>query len=189
MSTIPGEVHFLEILHALVVLAPELNCRDKVDREVVHTLWYLCRAARAWTRGPREPMFHGPCFISPAEKKILDEWIDKIEAITLDLLRGHEVWSAFLGMPWYVLQYRLGAKAAFLKEVFAEALRMLQKEESQMSVDDEVMICEVFGAMGARAKSVVPLLMELQSRTNFDVVRSAVVKALDCITERSKLSE
>jgi len=128
-------------------------------------------------------MFHGPRFIEPAEKKGLEEWIDSIEAITLDLLRGHEVWSAFLRLPWYVLQYRLGAKAAFLTEVFVEALRELQKEETQMSVDDEVMLCEVFGAMGREARAVAPALRELQARTRFEEVRSAAVKALESIAE------
>lgn len=177
------EQHFLEILHAIVILAPKLNCQAQVDREVVHAIWDLCRTARAWTRGPREPMFHGPRFIPPDKKKVLDEWIDTIESITLDLLRGQEVWLAFLGMPWYVLRYRFGVKAAFLTEIFVEALRELQKEETASSIDDEVMICEVFGAMGAAAKNVVPALRDLQAHTKLDAVRSAVIKALQSIVE------
>jgi hypothetical protein len=52
-----------------------------------------------------------------------------------------------------------------------------------MSVDDEVMLCEVLGAMGGEAKCVTPVLRELQSRTKFDEIRSAAVKALESIAE------
>src|SRR3954469_770712 len=55
--------HYLEILHALATLAPELRTAGAVDREVVHSVWELCRTARAWTRAPPEPMFDGPQFI------------------------------------------------------------------------------------------------------------------------------
>src|SRR4051812_7634805 len=106
--------HLTEILHALLVAAPALSEPASVDRGLVHSLWDLCRTARAWTRGPHEPMFHGPRFIAPAEKRLLDSWIDEIESTSLSLLRGQPAQFALLGLPWYVVEWGLGSRAAFL---------------------------------------------------------------------------
>ena len=62
--------HLTEILHALLVVAPELNGPAAVDRGLVHAVWELCRTVRAWTLGPHEPMFHGRQFIAAASRRL-----------------------------------------------------------------------------------------------------------------------
>ena len=176
--------HLLEILHALVVVAPGLHGGDAVDREVVHSLWELCRTARAWTRGPHEPEFHGLRFIPPDEKATLDRWIGEIEHATLLLLRGEEEWLAFLGIPWLLTPHRLAARATFLAPLFEEALRQTHEDEADSGVcdpDDGELLCQSLAEMGAAAASALPLLRRVHSDTRFPTVRAAASEAIEAL--------
>lgn len=173
--------HFLEILQALVVIAPALRSDPTVDREVVHAIWELCRTARDWTRGPHEPMFHGREFIPASEKKALDEWVDAFESITLYLLRGEDESLAFMGVPWLVARHRLAPRATFLAPLFIESLRQLHEDESDSGVlepDDGEALCQLLAEMGSAAKGTIPVLRQVQSNTRFAALRAAAAGAL-----------
>ena len=167
--------HHVEILEALWVLAPTLSEPAAVDRELIHRLWGLCRTARAWTRGPHEPMFHGRLFIPPAEKSRLDSWIDEIESITLNLLAGLRPALAFGGMAWYAVAWGLGPQAAFLVPLFQESLR---EHTPDGCVDDVINLCHALGSIGPAARGAVPLLIEVRDTTADAEARAAAVGAL-----------
>jgi hypothetical protein len=172
--------HLAEILHALLVAAPGLNGPAKIDRELVHAVWELCRTVRAWTCGPHEPMFHGRQFIPPAEKRRLDSWVDRVESIMLSLLRGDPVWSAFLGLPWYVVEWGLGPRAAFLAPLFTEMLQRLAEEGAD--ADDEINLCRALETMGPAARVAAARIHTLSENSPNPEVRAAAAEALRAIT-------
>lgn len=176
--------HFTEILQALLALAPTLSAESRVDCETVHVIWDLCRSARKWTEGPHEPMFHGKDFISPSDKETLDRWVDEIESITLDLLRGLPVWQTFSGLAEQINHYNLVAEPQFLAPVFTEALQnQLCEEQTIIVADEEVCLCNALAAIGPPAQQCVPLLQQLKDVSPFDEVKQAAQRALDTITQ------
>ena len=172
------ERHIVEILEALWVLAPTLCEPAAVDRGLVHMLWGLCRTARAWTRGPHEPMFHGRLFIAPADKSRLDSWIDEIESITLNLLAGLRPVVAFGGMAWYAVAWGLGPKAAFLVPLFQESLREYLADGC---IDDIINVCHVLGSIGPAARVTVPLIIEVRDTSDNDEARAAATQAIQAL--------
>jgi len=176
--------HFLEVVYALLVLAPELREPALVDRAVVHALWDLCRTARDWTRGPREPMFHGRDFLSPDDQRFLDEWLGLIESASLRLLAGHSVLVAFGGLPWSLKQNNLAPQASLFREFLVELLQAALADENVVTASDEETICEVLGAMGEPARDAVPALILVKTTTKFPAVRAAASSALDNLREK-----
>jgi hypothetical protein len=172
--------HLAEILHALLVAAPCLNGPTEIDRGLVHAIWELCRTVRAWTQGPREPMFHGLRFISPAEKRRLDSWTDQVESITLLLLRGRAISMAFFGLPWYVVEWGLGPHAAFLAPLFTEMLQELGEEES--NDDDKINLCRALASMGSAARGAAAVIHTVGERATHSEVKGAAAEALRAIT-------
>jgi hypothetical protein len=85
--------HLLQILQALTVVAPELNDRPQIDRDLVRAIWDLCRTIRNW--GQQIPL---------EAKKSLDQWADEFESITLHLLRGQPAALAFGGVADLILE-------------------------------------------------------------------------------------
>ena len=170
--------HLVEILQALLAAAPALN-GPVADRELVYALWDLCRTARNWTRGPPDPNFHGRHFIPPDDKRRLDGWIDEIEAVTLHLLAGQPASVAFLGLPWNVLEWELGPRAAFLVPLFREMLREYAADESDG--EDEVVLCRALASMGPAAAAAVPEVAAAAERSRYPEVRAAAGEALRAI--------
>ncbi len=170
--------HLVEILEALWTLAPTLSEPATVDRVVVHDFWELCRTARAWTRGPHEPMFHGRQFIAPADKARLDSWIDEIESITLLLLGGLSPAQAFGGMAWYVVAWGLGPQAAFLVPPFCDSLR---EDLADGAPEDVVNVCHALGSIGPAARVAVPLLIEVRDTSDNAEARAAAIGALQAV--------
>lgn len=171
--------HFLEILEALVTVAPQLNAGATVDREIVHALWDLCCTARAWTRGPIEPMFHGRRFISGEEKQMLDEWIGIIEECTLHLLRGGEIPIAFMGLPWYVNKYQWGDRASFLAPAFIALLPEYFDSESLDVTDDVVYLCTALATMTSAKERILQALRDIQERESHPEIQAAVSRAIE----------
>lgn len=171
--------HLTEILHALLVVAPELNGPAAVDRGLVHAVWELCRTARAWTLGPHEPMFHGRQFIAAAEKRRLDDWVDQVEKITLSLLRGSPVSLAFFGLPWYIVEWGFGPEAAFLAPLFTG---MLQELAGQGADDDEINLCRALGSMGPTARAAATPIRIVIDRSTSPEARAAAIAALQAIS-------
>ncbi len=172
--------HLVEVLHALLTAAPQLNGPTEVDRVLVHAIWELCRTVRAWTRGPHEPMFHGRQFVPPEEKRRLESWTDEVESITLSLLRGSSVAMAFFGLPWYVVDWGVGPQTAFLAPLFTEMLQELTKEESDD--DDKVNLCRALGSMGPAARGAAAVIRTVGERSTHPEVRAAVAEALRATT-------
>ena len=172
--------HLAEILHALLVAAPGLNGPTEVDRGLVHAIWELCRTVRAWTRGPREPMFHGLQFITPAEKRRLDSWTEQVESITLSLLRGSPISMAFFGLPWYVVEWGLGPQATFLAPLFTEMLKGLGEEASDD--DDKINLCRALASMGSAARGASAIIRTAGERSRHPEVREAAAEALRATT-------
>jgi hypothetical protein len=174
--------HFLEILEALVTVAPELNSGATVDREIVHALWDLCCTSRAWTRGPIEPMFHGRRFISGEEKQMLDEWIGIIESCTLRLLRGGEIPIVFMGLPWYLNKYQWGDRAAFLAPAFISLLPEYFDSESIDASDDVIELCTALATMTSAKEPILRALRGIQERATHLEIRAAVSRAIEQLT-------
>ena len=133
--------HLLQILQALFVVAPELNNRPQLDRDLVRSIWDLCRTLRNWARN-----------IPPDAKKSLDQWIEEFEAITLHLLRGQPAVLAFGGVADLILKYRLGAEAAFLVPLLIAALQLHELDDPTGEYpDDPVRICLALESIGLEA--------------------------------------
>jgi hypothetical protein len=173
--------HLAEIVAALHTLAPELASGPSMDRGAIHSTWDLCRTARIWTRGPREPMFHGSQFIPPDRKRLLDDWIDEIEAIAINLARspGLEGWLTFAGVSWLILKHQLRAEAACLVPLLVEVLEgNLANESRSADAGDAVYACQALASIGPPARDSIGLLRRLAEETRFEELRSAADHAI-----------
>lgn len=164
--------HLLQILQALTVVAPELN-GPQLDRDLVRTIWDLCRTIRNWARQ-----------IPPEAKKSLDEWIDEFEAITLHLLRGQPAVLAFGGVADLILKYRLGAEAAFLVPLLSEKLRLHQLDDptgENSDDEDPVSVCLALESMGLAAAAAWPALLAAKNTNPHTRVRESAAHALAAV--------
>jgi hypothetical protein len=175
--------HFSEIVKALYFAAPLLNSKQ-VDRDLVHTIWDLTRSARLWTRGPREPMFHGRNFISDDDKKTLDRWIDEIESITLYLLRGFEDWEAISGLAEELNHHDSLVDTSWLVTPFMKSLDYHLNMENHGGLgDDEEILCDALVKIGPTALPAIPVLQRVASGTKHEHVKSAAEKAISILQE------
>ena len=162
--------HLLQVLQALSVVAPELNGRTEVDRDLVRAIWDLCRTLRNWVRQ-----------IPPEFRKSLEDWTEEFEAITLHLLRGQPAVLAFGGVADLILEYRLGAEVAFLVPLLIEQLQLHQLDDpTGENSDDEgpVIVCRALGSMGVAATAAWPALLAAQRTSPHARVRDSATQAL-----------
>ena len=162
--------HLLRVLHALTVVAPELNDRTQVDRDLVRAIWDLCRTLRNWARQ-----------IPPEAKKSLDDWTEEFEAITLHLLRGQPTVRAFGGVADLILEYRLGAEAAFLVPLLTGKLQITQFDDPTgecSDSEDTVRVCLALESMGVAAATASPALLAAQRTSPYARVRESAAQAL-----------
>jgi hypothetical protein len=124
-------------------------------------------------------MFHGLQFISPTEKKRLDSWVDKVESITLNLLRGRSISTAFLGLEWYVTEWGFGPKVAFLTPLFIA--RLQEVIEEGVIADDEINLCRALGSIGRAAREAAALIRKVGERSTDPNVKAAATEALQAI--------
>ncbi len=162
--------HLLQVLRALSVVAPELNGRPQVDRDLVRAIWDLCRTLRNWAR--RTP---------PEAKKSLDDWTEEFEAITLHLLRGQPAVRAFGGVADLILEHRLGAEAAFLIPMLTEKLQINQFDDPTGECsdgEDTIRVCLALESMGVAAAAASPALLAAQRTSPNARVRESAARAL-----------
>ena len=174
--------HFSEIVKALFFVSPLLNTVH-VNRDLVHTIWDLTRSARLWTRGPREPMFHGRDFISETDKQTLDRWIYEIESITLYLLRGFEDWEAIDGLAEELNHHDSLVDNEWLVPPFLKSLEYhLGMENDGGFGDDSEILCRALAKIGT-AQTVIPTLERVASTTKYPNVKSEAETAIAVLTE------
>ncbi|GAA5505587.1 hypothetical protein [Novipirellula caenicola] len=177
--------HFSEIVKALYFAAPLLNTPE-VHRDLVHTIWDLTRSARLWTRGPREPMFHGRNFISDDDKKTLDRWIYEIESITLCLLRGFEDWEAISGLAEELNHHDSIVDTSGLVSPFTKSLDYhLDMENHGGFGDDEEILCDALIKIGPDASPAIPVLQRLGSSTKYPNVKSSAENTISILKKNN----
>ncbi len=178
------KAHFSDIVKAIYFAAPLLNAQA-VERDLVHSIWELTRSARLWTKGPREPMFHGRHFISDDDKQTLDRWLFVIEDMTLDLLRGFEDWEVTTGLACELASYDSILNPDWLVPPFMISLKYQVDMEDENTFDggDCEALCTAFAKIGPPAMVAVPLLKSVASNTRFPEVTSAAERAITVLTE------
>ncbi len=175
--------HFSEIVKALFFASPLLNT-ERVNRDLVHTIWDLTRSARLWTRRPHEPMFHGRDFISGTDKQTLDRWIYEIESITLCLLRGFADWEAIDGLSEEINLHDSLVDREWLVAPFLRSLEYhLAMENDGGFGDDAESLCRALAKIGFAARTSIPTLERVASTTKYPDVKSAAEAAIMSLTE------
>lgn len=177
-----NKLHFSEIVKALYFAASLLNT-EKVDRDLVHTIWSLTRTARLWTCGPREPMFHGRNFISDDDKRTLDRWIAEIESITLYLLRGFEDWNAIENLAEEINRHDSIVDPSWLVSPFIKSLQFYHEMENEGDYgDDEEHFCDALIKIGPSALPAVSAIKQVAAATRFPNVKTAAERAITILT-------
>jgi hypothetical protein len=87
------EENYHEVMAALRVLAPSLR-QPTVDREVISALWSICLLAHGWGVHPKG-MLRRNGLIQPPDIERLERWISRISFVTMILLHGGGIDTAF----------------------------------------------------------------------------------------------
>jgi hypothetical protein len=83
------EENFLQVLGAIIALAPHLKGRQLWERRLVEGLWELTMRARQWGLDPRS-MLQRNRLLSAAETARLMLWVHCIEMAISRLFRGND---------------------------------------------------------------------------------------------------
>ncbi|MCC9608986.1 hypothetical protein LOC68_07510 [Blastopirellula sp. JC732] len=177
------KAYFSEIVKAIYFAAPLLN-QPHVDRDTIHLIWDMTRGARLLTQPPHEPHFHGRHFISAEDKQTLDRWIYMLEELTLDLLRGLEPWEPIgWQIPWEMTQYDSIVDPAWLTEPLMKSLESFLDNQADgvLLDDDQIMLCNALGMIGADAASAISLLQQVAEASRYEPARTAAQNAIATI--------
>ncbi|MGL4423262.1 MAG: hypothetical protein ACRCZF_21550, partial [Gemmataceae bacterium] len=172
------DADFLELLEALLTLAPSLRSTEALDRETIRALWDICRTARFWSGPPGVTPKTRP-FIPLTTRRRLDSWVDELERMTLELLHGEDVWVAFLGTAWLAVHQKYGPRAAFRVPIWQEALTKLLADEGELSeatapqAEDMRVLCEALARVGPAGAASQELLTTIAGQSHFAQVRRA----------------
>jgi len=80
-----NEDNFHEVMAAIVALAPHLLQSRQVDRDIMSSLWSLCRTAHNWGLHPNG-MLRRNGLMSNEDVERLEGWVEAIEWAVLMLL-------------------------------------------------------------------------------------------------------
>jgi hypothetical protein len=83
------EENFLQVLGAIIALAPHLAGRLVLERRLIYGLWELISLARSWGLDPAG-MLQRNRLLTPAETARLGLWVECLEMAVSRLLRGND---------------------------------------------------------------------------------------------------
>jgi hypothetical protein len=83
------EENFLQVLGAIIALAPHLAGRQTLERRLVSGLWELVQRTRAWGLDP-QGMIQRNKLMSAADTKRLWLWVTCLEMAVYRLFRGSD---------------------------------------------------------------------------------------------------
>src|SRR5207248_2428053 len=98
------EQNFHLIMHALFIVGERWYLAEKVDRNLVLSVWYMCSTARRYGLHPTG-MLQSNKLITGEETARLERWIDLIENVSLGFLNGrapHEKIEQYAEYVWVV---------------------------------------------------------------------------------------
>jgi hypothetical protein len=81
------EENFLQVMEAIVALAPHLAGKDQFERRLVSGIWELVQRTRAWGLDPHG-MIQRNKLMSPADTKRLWLWVTCLEMAIYRLFHG-----------------------------------------------------------------------------------------------------
>lgn len=82
------EENFHELMTIVKTLAPRFR-NDRIDRQIISSLWSICQLSSAWGLG-KEGMLRGNNLISDKQVAQLSIWIDCISYAVMVLLEGQD---------------------------------------------------------------------------------------------------
>lgn len=88
------EKNYHEVMGAIKVLADDLREEDKIDREIISTIWSICHLARSWAIQPGG-MLRRNNLIKKEQVKKLEDWVEAISYTTMMILDGSDNQTAF----------------------------------------------------------------------------------------------
>ncbi|MBD0403017.1 hypothetical protein [Flammeovirga sp. EKP202] len=88
-----NENNFHEVVKAIKTLSEEIRS-EKIDREIMAAIWNICHLTKSWGTDD-EGLLQRNNLISKEQILILENWVEKISYITMMLLNGCDISTAF----------------------------------------------------------------------------------------------
>ena len=157
--------NFEAVVAATAAVADHLQAGTSADRELVYALWKMCQTSRDW--GVRDGgMLSRNQLVTPADRQLLEVWVDIIEHMALHLLRGNGISLAVCAYAEAIAFGRLPAPASGFVSLFAGSL-------AYDDVDVKIYAAGALGQMGAAAQDAIPALKRCAQDANAEVSRAA----------------
>lgn len=142
--------NFHIVMEALYVVGEQIHESEKVDRQLVESIWSMCLLARLWGIEP-DGMLQRNHLITPADTKQLAIWIETIERSALAILGGCPADVAISGYAEYIQHYPHGENIAYF-------IPLMQRYLDDCDGSDPAPIPEALGRLGPMAASALPSL-------------------------------
>ena len=169
------EEDFSEVMEALISLYPSFSTTDVVDRELPYALWTICQRVRVLAVRPNAKLVKNK-LISETDARKLAQWIDVIEKVSLQFLRGTAIHDALLALFDHLAcrEERPVTRFGFLVPLLIESLRSHEPEVRCLAV-------AALGALGKESQAAVPSLQFILRNDDADEVREASANAISSI--------
>ncbi len=177
-----GEIkneYFYEIIKSLFILSDEISQNNKIDRELIHSIWYICTILRSAIENERDPTFY---YNTPVlDKDRIAIWLKIIESIMLNLLNGFSKEDVFTTIASCNNFYKLELKWSFLIPTYIKKLENSFYYESAPFFDDEISICEYLGEFKEEALIAMPVLKKIANSHKSQELKEFAKKTIHAI--------
>lgn len=149
--------NFHTVIQSLLIVGDEFASSERVERCVVGAMFSITVTARRWGVD-EDGMLVRNRLISPEDRDMLRRWIEIIETMLMDLLRGLKPHDAIHAYCEYVAQYGWGENATWFVPLLAKAI------ESDDVGDRLQGHCAAIAALGPAASSLSAVLTKARQR-------------------------
>lgn len=152
------EKNFHLVMEALLRVGEHVHRSRQVDRDLMHSVWWMCSTARGWGLHPAG-MLQRNRLITAEETARLELWVDLLEATALHLLGGQPPHHAVYHYAAYVVEVGWWDNIDFFIALMARAV-------SDPGIYAAItMITKVLGKLGGIAAAALPSLREAAQRS------------------------
>lgn len=163
------------VMEALFVVGERIHDQPQTDRELLHSLWWMCSMARRWGLEPAG-MLQRNQLITPEDTGRLAIWIDLFEGTSLHLLCGWPSHWAVDAYAEYITTFGWWNNVESFIPLLCRAIADPKFDSLNVQA-----VSEALAKLGRLAASVLPSLREAELRdrplyaeTNRDSIRLAI---------------
>ena len=143
------EDNFHSVLLALFVVGDRIHRQQRVDRDLVNTLWLICHRARAWGLHPKG-MLQRNNVISKPDSDRLERWIDILDCSVQGVLNGNPPYVRVNRYCEYIVMHGAGKNVDLFIPYMIQHL--------QDTNEDPTAIANALAVIGRPAVAALPAL-------------------------------